>query len=357
MFRPKTIVVLAATTLTALVVAGLMPEQSALREVGRGALLFPDLNGAENDVTRITVSHSGGTLDLARRDSGWVATSKHGYPVKFETVKKTIVGLSGLRTVEAKTANPEAYHRLSLRAIDQPGSQATLVRLSAADETVLAELLVGKQRRAKGGAGPSMTYVRKPAEAGSWLAAGELRVDRDFTQWLERTITDITAGRVREIRLTRAATAEAAAEETVISRPAPGGDLTLADLAPGVKAKIYELGYLAGALSGLDLDDVRPRAELDFAAGDRTRYRTFGGLVIDISFSEADGETWLALDVDGDQTGGTGDEAETPPETAEALAARTAAWAYKVPGYSLGKLRKRKADLVEEIKAEDEGQP
>ena len=354
MSRPNTIVVLAAVTLAALAVAGLMPEESAVREVEQGALLFPDLSGAENSVTGITITHSGGSLDLAHRESGWVATSKHGYPVKFETVKKTIVGLSGLRTVEAKTARPEAYERLSLRGLAEPGSQATLVRLSGADEVVLAELLVGKQRRAKAGAGPGMTYVRKPAEAGSWLAAGDLRVDRDFTQWLERTITDIPGGRIREVRLSRAATAEAAAEEAVISRPAPGGDLVLGDLAPGAKAKIYELGYVAGALSGLDLDDVRPRAGLDFAGGNRIRYQTFDGLVVDISFAEADDATWLALDVSGAEADEGGDEAETPRETAEALAARTAAWAFKVPGYSLEKLRKRKADLVEEPKDESE---
>ncbi len=347
MSRPNTIVVLAAATLTALAVAGLMPEESAVREVEQGALLFPDLSGAENSVTGITITHSGGSLELARRENGWVATSKHGYPVKFGTVKKTIVGLSGLRTVEAKTARPEAYERLSLRALAEPGSQATLVRLSGADEVVLAELLVGKQRRAKAGGGPSMTYVRKPEEAGSWLAAGELRVNRDFTQWLERTITDIPAGQISEVRVAHGATAEAAAEESVITRPAVGGDLALGGLAPGTKAKIYELGYVAGALSGLDLDDVRPRAGLDFASGNRTRFQTFDGLVVDIGFAEVDDETWLALDV-------SAGESETAQEAAGALAARTAAWAFKVPGYSLGKLRKRRTDLVEAPKDESD---
>ena len=165
----------------------------------------------------------------------------------------------------------------------------------------------------------------------------------------------------------------------MVRRDGAGAPLQLADLAEGERVKDdADLGRLAGAFAGMRLEDVQPRAELDWPAAHHTAVATsFDGVELTVQLAKIDDEPWAMLDARavealappasrarGRRGGGgaaaaaaaaaegspaaaedagaegveeveiTPDESPAPPDPAE-LAARLEPWAFKIPSQLL----------------------
>src|SRR3546814_14502489 len=106
--RSKPLILLAAVTGLAVVGAGVALQQRAEgpQTVEAPAELFPGLLDKVNDVQVVSVTLPEVSFTIRREGDGWVMPEKDGYPVKFETVKKTVVGMASLQPREPKTAKP-----------------------------------------------------------------------------------------------------------------------------------------------------------------------------------------------------------------------------------------------------------
>lgn len=382
--NPKTLVTLGALAVVAsgasiLVLSSDRP--AAESSAASGASLLPELRARVNDVARIALLGGGEALVLEREGETWGLADKGGYPVDVNRVKALVVGLSELKLVEEKTANPEWFARLDLQDPGGADVPSRGVRLEDAAGAVLADLVVGRSNPGRGPA-QSTLFVRKTGGGPALEVRGSLNVDSRPTNWLDRQIAKVERKRVREVTVTHPD-----GEVLSVGRDSPDvNDFQVRDLPEGAELSWAGVaGGVAGALEYLNLEDVRPAAEveLDPARAVTTRFTTFDGLVVTArTLEQDDGKVLLAVEAAFDEGAraqepvgppeppAEGEEpeapAEEPPEAVgktvaevqsevEAINARVGSWVYVVPGYAGSNLRKRLDDLLKQEEAAPAG--
>jgi hypothetical protein len=294
--NPKVFLVLAAlttvTTVAAVFAVLSQPTATTLQFVDEPA--FPALRENPDAVAKIILSSPAGKITLVRETGDrWAALERHGYPVDRKRVRDLVVALADMRLIERKTAQPERYDRLEVEAPDAANAQSELVRLEAANGTVLAEAIIGKQRYRLTGTEPSGTYLRRPDEPQSWLASGGIQIDREVARWLDGEIVDLDPATIRLIKIQRAGEPSYAAV-----RDNPDGELHLTGLAGGERLKEdADLTRLTGALSSVRLDDVRPREQLTWPAEQHTaRVETFDGVELSVRLARIEDGYWATFE-------------------------------------------------------------
>ena len=294
--NPKVFLVLAAlttvTTIAAVFAVLSQPTATTLQFVDEPA--FPALRENPDAVAKIILSSPAGTITLVRETGDrWAALERHGYPVDRKRVRDLVVALADMRLIERKTAEPQRYDRLEVEAPDAENAESELVRLEAANGTVLAEAIIGKQRYRLTGTEPSGTYLRRPDEAQSWLASGGIQIDREVARWLDGEIVDLDPEAIRRIEIQRAGEPSYAAV-----RDNPGGELHLTGLAGDETLKEdADLTRLTGALSSVRLDDVRPREQLTWPAEQHTaRVETFDGVELSVRLAQIEDGYWATFE-------------------------------------------------------------
>jgi Domain of unknown function (DUF4340) len=294
--NPKVFLVLAAltavTTIAAVFAVLSQPTATTLQFVNEPA--FPALRENPDAVAKIILSSPAGTITLVRETGDrWAALERNGYPVDRKRVRDLVVALADMRLIERKTAQPERYDRLEVEAPDAENAQSELVRLEATNGTVLAEAIIGKQRYRLTGTEPSGTYLRRLDEAQSWLASGGIQIDREVARWLDGEIVDLDPATIRRIEIQRVGEPSYAAV-----RDDPDGELRLAGLASDERLKEdADLSRLTGALSSVNLEDVRPREQLTWPAEQHTaRVETFDGLELSVRLAQIDDGYWAIFD-------------------------------------------------------------
>jgi hypothetical protein len=335
---PKVFLVLAGLTLVTTVAAVFavlsQPAATTLQFVDEPA--FPALRANPDAVAKITITAPAGKITLVRETGDrWAALERYGYPVDRKRVRDLVVALADMRLIERKTAQPERYDRLQVEAPDAEGAKSQLVRLEAADGKVLAEAIIGKQRYRLTGTEPSGTYLRHPDEAQSWLASGGVQIEPEVARWLDGEIVQLDPAAIRTVEIKRAGEPPYVAE-----RDRPGAELRLADLAADeALKKDADLNRLSGALSGVRLDDVKPRDQLKWPAQQNTaQVQTFDGLELTVHLAQIDDQYWATFDarrVAPTPTGASAPAAAQPESSGarqDALAAAAAAQATAASG-------------------------
>ncbi len=277
------------------------------------------------------------TLTLAQTDDGWVIEDRNRYPASFEKIKSLVVGLGRLRRIEPKTERPDRYARIGVEDAG-PGAASTEISLLDRDGAPIARLLVGNESFAGGTDG---RYVRIPGDARAWLAAGSLDLSLAIRDWAAPEVVDIAANEVREVRIRRPDGETITAVKTGADAP----HFSLRPVPRGSRPKSPDIADgFANALSGVELDDVKPVADVAFPPGETTRVRfeTFDGLIIDMDLVEHDQVNWIRLT----PSSAEGASSETAARAA-ALAERTQGWAYQVSGWRLSQLKRPLKDFVE----------
>jgi hypothetical protein len=292
------------------------PPPGALPGTGPGGLAFPDLARRLAGAARIEVKKPDATLVLQRDGDRWLLPDKGGYPVRPEKVRELLVGLTELKLLEPRTADPAQLARLGLDDPATPGSTALLLRVLDAAGAPIAELVIGRRRVRTQGNVPESAYVRRPGENQSWLAEGRLPIDADANLWLDRDIANIPGGRLRRLEARRPE-----APEVVIARPAddPAGALEV--VAPADAPKPPDeitLDEISRAFEFITFLDVRPAAQIPGEALGEAVFAYSDDLGVVARPHGAGEDLWVMLEARGDT-----------PE-AKRLAARWAGWAYQV---------------------------
>ncbi|MFI5021732.1 MAG: DUF4340 domain-containing protein [Alphaproteobacteria bacterium] len=345
--KPRTLALLAIATLLFALAAVVVNSRAPAYTSGTGGqLVFPDLAKRVNDAAKLIVQTADGKFTIERKDQGWAVANKYGYPAKFDLVKQELVGLAQLKTVEAKTAEPSLYSRLEVEDMGQKGAKGELLTLEDVKGAMLASLILGKRHYGRGSDQAVEIYVRKPGDAQSWLARGTLDRNDDLKLWLERDVVALERDRVREV-----AVAPAEDKPFTLSKEKPGeGDFALAGVPPEDKAKsAYELNAVAGALGLLLLDDVLPANDLkpDAKLLRTLEYKSFDGLVVDLSLYEQDGKTWTRIKAAYSPEGAI----SPPAEPAKGAADKGEA---NKPAEAAAEAAKPKLKSAEEVKKEAE---
>jgi hypothetical protein len=225
-----------------------------------------------------------------------------------------------MRLIEPKTTRADRYARLEVEDAGGEDAKSRLIRLENPDGEVLAEAIVGKQRQRLTGSQSAGTYIRRPGEDKSWLASGGLQLEPAVTDWLETELVDLQGDRIRRIEVR-----PPSGPDYAVVRAGKGQELRLDNLPEGeVAREDAELGRLANALAGVQLEDVKPRDQLEWPTEHATaEATTFDGLRLTVQLAEIGDEYWAKFDAgeveptDEEGTTDEGQSSEPPPATAE----------------------------------------
>jgi Domain of unknown function (DUF4340) len=343
MQRNGLIALIAATVLVivaafALTLGGRGPAPVA----GAGERVLPSLASRIGDVAAITLSKGSATINLQRQPNNtWVVPEKSSYPADAGKIRQTLIGLSELTLVEAKTAKPDLYPRLEIEDPGKEGGKSALVVLKDGAGAELGKVVVGKRRYDRLGTGVDGVYVRKPGDAQSWLARGSLELAGEPKEWLDKKVVSVPQGKVKSVTIIQPDGAK-----VVVGREAPDGKLQVADAPADAKMKSdYTVNEPAGALDNLELTDVQAASALPFPSDgvNVAEVQTFDGLVVRAQILEKDGTNWLRLSATG-----TGEAAE---KEAKEINDKVSPWVYAIYPYKANPLKSKLADFIEPPKS------
>jgi hypothetical protein len=362
---PRRLIVL--LTLGLIVVAGaiyLSMQRNLPRDTTIAHHVLPDLAGALNDVNQLSIVKADDktTVTLKRTATDWQVAERGGYAADSSKVRKLLIDLSQLETVEEKTSNPKLYAQLGVEDVKDP--KATGVRVDLAGPKQPQSVIVGKV------SGTHSTFVRVPGQPQSYLASPQISVDGEPATWLDRNLLDIPAARVQEAHVRTATGAP-----YVVKRDArEQTDLVVPDLPKGrTLSSPTAANSASSALTGLTVDDVRAAAADEDWSKDtaQAEFRLFDGTVITIRGRAVDDKHWIrvtsafdpalnerfvqpkkddtaAAPTPAAPTKDTAPKPATPAaikpsepakpaveirSESEALAKRTESWVFSIPGY------------------------
>jgi Domain of unknown function (DUF4340) len=337
--QQRGLILLAAATL-ALIVLAIVAIASGDRGVSRaapGERALPALAAKLDEVGSVGIKRNTLSLTFVRDGDNWFVAEKGNYPAAAAKVRQIVLAMADAVLVEPKTQKAEFYPRLD---VEDPGSgKSTLVTLKDKSGTTLAEMIIGKRRFDRLGTGTDGIYVRKLGDTQAWLARGSLEFSDQLSSWLDRRILDIPEKRIAKATLT-----QADGTKLVISRAKPEDKFMVEGAPADAKFKSETTtSEPAMALETLDLDDVKPAAEMQLPEKDvvAASFTTFDGLTVDVRLLDKGDMHWVALSAAGSGAA----EAE-----AKAINDKASHWTYAIPSYKAAQLKMKLADMLEPAK-------
>ncbi|MEN8217927.1 MAG: DUF4340 domain-containing protein [Pseudomonadota bacterium] len=357
----KTFSILAIVTALVVIAAVMLtPQKPTTPEPEK---FFPNLMSALSEVTEINVRTKDNSITMIRGDGQWLLKEKHNYPVAVDKVNKLLLGAADLTVVEAKTSNPALYSKIGVE------DQSTLLTLKKGESETVASLIIGNNRVAKVDSTRRKIYVRKPDDKQTWLTLGQLPLEKNPKDWLERQIIDIDSNNIRRVSITHAD-----GDKVVVFKDSPKDEnYQLADLPENAKVKAAQLlNDIASTLTRLNLDDVTTDIEFDDKASTRAVFTTFDGLEVTMTTTKKEGKHYAkfaaafnsaAVFVEPPKTDDQAqtEKADDKPKVdakkqADTLNAKFKGWVYELA--NVDNLEKKRDDLIEkpaeEEKAADE---
>jgi hypothetical protein len=272
-------ILLVAGVLVIAIALWLSSQRHLERAITSGQAVLPDLRSSLNSVQEVRLIKGDGTkTTLKKGESGWQVAERE-YPADAGRVRKLLLDIADLKVVEEKTRDPANYSKLGVEDVTAPNAGG--VKVEIADGKKPVDLIVGKP------SGMKAAYVRVPGAPQSLLAAPQVTVDADPKRWLDRTLFEIPQDRVKEV----AVTPGTGPAYTVTREKKDQADFTIPNLPKGrALASTSSPNPIAGALTGLTLDDVRKAAPGD--APSKAVFQTFDGLTVE-AVGRKDGERHL----------------------------------------------------------------
>jgi len=329
--QPRSFLSLLLATLVAVIAAAVVlataPGGGSVGDGGEPA--FPRLRQATDAAAAIAITTGAGGFTLVRDDDGtWTLPAKAGYPAEPGTLRSLLLGAARLTLAEPKTDKRERLPRLWLEEPDHPAAQSLRLTVTAADGTTLADAVIGRTTNDLVAQQEGGTYLRFPGEDQAWLAAGRLSVSPDPLDYLDRSLVSLPADTIRRVVVTRA-------DGGVILLERDRGEAALAvktGLAEGQTADAKALARVANLLDGLSFADVARADDIAFGAdAARVTVTSFDGIEVRLVLALVDGAPWARF------TAALAEEHTADAERLkgtqafiDALAARTAGWAYRL---------------------------
>jgi Domain of unknown function (DUF4340) len=331
--------VAATAVLVLLAIAALATGDRGVSRAAPGVRAFPSLAARLGDVASVSVVRNGSTVTLIRDGDSWLVAEKGNYPANAAKISQVVLAMADLELVEPKTQKADLYSRLQVG--DPNKDKSSVVSIKDKSGAVLAEMIVGKKRYDRLGAGNDGVYLRKPGDLQAWLARGSLDPSGDVSSWLERPIVDISKKQIAKVILTHAD-----GTKLVIGRSAPDAKFAVENAPADAKFKSENtIAGPAAGLENLELDDVKPAVELPVPDKDvlRAAFTTFDGLTVDVRLIDHDNTNWVALSASG--SGSVEAEAK-----AKKIDEKVSGWSYAIPAYKANLIKTKLADLLEPAK-------
>ena len=334
--------VLTAVTVVLTIVVGIGRETSSFDLIKREPV-FAELREAPDSAARIEVKSRFGAFTMIRDGDGWVTPDRDDFPIDEGDIRRLIIGLSDMRFVERKTEKPERFYRLEVQDVDVELSDSVYVKVMNTQGAVLAETIVGRPSARFFDGRASGTYIREADSNNVWLVTGVTNVQTRLIPWLQREIVGIPANLVASISV------GAGEGAYTLSRAAPSDEVFAISGAPeGRKLDADKATPVSRALAKVELEDVRPRSELELPADAATAsVTTFDGLTVNVRLADLDRKKWATFEAA--YTGDPADQSEAAVAAraaVEEINARVGKWIYWVPSATYTNLTRPLDDVL-----------
>jgi hypothetical protein len=369
----KTLVILIAASFlaTAAALVALNQSKAATEDTIQVEAFWPNLKDTINDADKLVITTNDDQVTLAKDGDLWTVPQKEGYPASLENVRRLLLEISAIETIEPKTKNPDLFSKIDL--VDpEDDAESNGVKIEVFDgSSALASFIAGKRKAAEfGSTVDPMLFVRKTDENQTWLAKGSISAKKPITQWMDNVLLSLTMGQVREAKL------EFGDGEVVeISKQRPSDNLyDLKDMPEG-----FEFTYpsvtqgIVRPLNRMTLNDIVEPESIDFSSTEtvKSTFLTFEGMTITAHVLDQDGKSYAKFDIsyneydryEFDEIDREREMAEkdTPTNTykmnepteaaeeAERIKARLTGWVYEIPTYQARAMSQRKDAMIKEI--------
>lgn len=323
--RRRNLIVLGviAVVMVALAALALWHQESLVAPKYTPETFFPGLARKNHQVARIHIeSEKHGTLDIVFKPAtGWVLPSQHDYPANFAEVRKTIIGMAGLETIQPETKRKDWLHYLHL---DAPAKHGKGILIALLDEhgRVIASMIAGKTKDIGEADTATGLFVRKPDSDQSWLVRSVFTPKADPKAWMNTDVVDITRARIQDVDVS-----PPTGPAYIVRRDKPSDtDFTLVHMPKG-----RELSYasapdgVAGSIIDFTFDHVAPAHTIDFSHAARLVTKTFDGLAVTTDIVKKDGQYWARLSATANKKAAK-NEAQKINKAADG-------WAFQLPAY------------------------
>lgn len=254
-------------------------------EFDPAAPFFPELRDGLERIRVVEINDGSQTLTLRYQQESWRLDQRHGFPANSGSVRDLVLAVAALTPVQPRSNNPEHHATLG---VAEPGQDGGGIRISGLDEQgqELFSFLAGKRPPQNG----TQQYIRRSGEPLAWLVNGSINPPRNPEAWLDKTIIDIAADQIQEIRYLDN-------DGLRLTRQQRQTDLQLQgmDLPTGVPPDYFN--SQSSLLAALPLVDFFPvtQANLSLLPLTHTSITTFDGLIINCRYAEDRGRALLAL--------------------------------------------------------------
>ncbi|MFN3239816.1 MAG: DUF4340 domain-containing protein [Pseudomonadales bacterium] len=239
--------------------------------------LLPEEVAARLDaLTTVSISGPASSVTLQRQEDRWVVVERANYVANQQQVQRLLRDLRDARRLEEKTRKPENFARL--------GVAANGIQLAIADTT----LLFGQQASGRGGR--YVRYLNTDDENQVWLQSAPLsQLAVDPAVWLQPNVIDIESTNVQRVAILQG-------EESLQVERTTTGEVLVVGVAEEQLRYAGIADSVLNLLSGVKLEDVLPRGELDFDGAIEVSVTLTDDAKVDLRLLEHDGAFWLAVD-------------------------------------------------------------
>ncbi|MGD9980178.1 MAG: DUF4340 domain-containing protein [Hyphomonadaceae bacterium] len=296
---------LIAGALAAIAAVTLAIESRGLNPNNATGPVLPGLEETIGGAQRITITSAEAIYRIERTRQGWAMRDRDDYPVLPSRLAQLTEGLETLRYVRRMTNDASKHERLGVTD-PREGGRGVLVQIEDGRGALLVNLILGVET--------SGLYARRPDEAQTWEADGELPPLRDVASWMDLQPLSAAADRLARVEITPAEGRAYILARDAADQPWRIASPVLASLAQSTVTSTAE------RLTQLAPVDVRTAPAVQGAPRARVRAVTFDGVAIDAELIPSDNRTWVKLVA----------RASSPEQEAAALEInnRSAAWAY-----------------------------
>ena len=346
MIKPQHFALLAAATAASVVVAAGLYSATNRWSAGKveGAQLLPGFGRNEKTLKSVEITQGEKKLTLERAGELWTIKERAGYPANAERVKALLNTLAKAELIEAKTASKDRHSQLELEDPAGKDAKSRGVRVLDDKGRALAEVVLGKSRYDAFGQGKGGVYVRRLAEAQTWLATGDPKGAADLRDWVSTTAFETDWAKLTKLSL------EHPGEEPLLIEKSDGKEkadpkekdqkFRIAQMPDGKKLKQgVTIDQIAQGFGSMEFEDVR-RLEAT-PSGDKVsilKLADEAGLGVTFRLRKEGELNWLSFTAIGE-----GDA----KKTADEINARGTGWEFRIPQWKADQIGKRRADLFE----------
>ncbi|MDH5216501.1 MAG: DUF4340 domain-containing protein [Gammaproteobacteria bacterium] len=304
-------------------------QEDKVEDVVGGKIFLAELQDKLNDINQLEIKTGDATTTIVKEADTWRVKERNNYRADFVQVKKLLLQLSDLKTIEPKTKKPENYEKIGVQE-PTSGSSNKLVTISDANQKAIVKVILGSANK-------NGTYVRRPSEDQAWLVDGRIDTPADLISWLDKFVANINASEIQSFTL---ATSKKEKISAAKSKP-DDADFVVADLPKGKELKSASaVNTLAANFRDFKFTNVKPSDTADLAKAEKSsfEYALFDGVKIKGELFKLEDKDYVILQALTD--------VDTAKPRAEELNALWQGWVYEIPTHKADSFRKKLSELL-----------